>query len=1455
MSAADNAAKSAASPASGAAPKDAPPLIAPTGNAPLDVLAGDINKVASQYDVLTSNDASSLDKAKAGLDLVLGIVQTPVNLLNDGFALATAGIAKLFPALPAATLGMLHLGWPHVHMHPPTYIPPAIFIPLPSLGGVALSGCVSVLINGVPAARAGDLGIALICCSFAPPFEVFTGSSKVFIGGARAARMGDITKHCQPNMDGVGKAISGIQKVVAIGGKVMGVAGIASEAMGAVAKATEKKKPAKAPKPSGPDPVQALGNALVAMNAAATAAKAEAAAKTAAAAVSAASNAGARADAEDAADNAADAAAEAEAVAAATAALLEAEPQEEPEEPEAETDTTAAAVRMGVQAGLDAAAMAAGFLMGMDPGAPPCFGALLSGMPNVLIGGFPMPPWGAVASGLGKLGKLKVKRLKKKHELDDCKRAGHPINPITGANEDEFVDYEEHEPVAFRWGRNYTSAGAGRDGPLGRGFRHGHEHRLAVDLDQVIYTDPRGRTTEIPLPEPDGETYGKGYVLTLRDEGAAVTYEIARSGEPTLEFVREPRSGAEARLTRMRTEEARTDVLYDEQGRLKGMIDTSAGTAVETRLVLDGRGHIVEVRRGPHRAQELPLVAAYAYDYAGRLVVFQDALGQKASYAYDAAHRVVRMTDRNGYSFHFAYDAEGRCVEEHGDDGLWRVALRYEPEKRSTIVTEADGGEWVYAYDENQTLVAIHDPYGGERQLVKDAEGTVTSELGADRRTAWRFLYDDTGRNYGLIDRYGSFHPPLDVEPNPPLPPAHRVPETALSQQWGMAVLADSAPFRHTLPAAVQAFVAALPGEARPPREPSRQWDRLGRLIEETDPEGRRRSWDHDANGNVVRFTDRDGSEHQVEIISWNLVGATVDPLGQRTSFGYTSHERVASTVDPGGSESRYEYDRKDRLVRVVRHGVVREEYAYDVGDRLVEKRDAGGDVLVRCANGANGLATEYALASGEVYRYAYDERGNVTRMSTGAGEVLRGFDVRRRLLFDERDGRGVRNRFVRGSLVETRYLGRFSVRYRRHPDGSLRISAPVGGEHCIQVEHNRVLSQLGNGTSVLSLYDEAKRCTGRVAWRARGEKTALWSVRYVYSAEGELRRVEDNHAGVTHYTYDAAHRLIGERGPDGATATIVLDAAGNVREKPGLQHTELLEGNRLLAAGRERFAYDRRNHLAEQTDVDGAVTRYHYNSLDMLVKVSWSDRDEVWTAGYDGIGRRLFKALGAARTEYFWEGNRLAAEIGPAGAVRVYVYAGPEALVPLLFIDYASADADPESGRIYYPIGDQLGVPLHIENEAGEVVWRAHHVEPHGTIAVHLGASIAYAPRFPGHYFDEETSLHYNRFRYYSPRLGRYLQSDPAGQSGGINLYAYPANPLVDVDVLGLAHTQHEFEQNIQNHTITESPSTSKKRKYEVMVNEAGHYEARGRPEFMSIAKKIKVDTGQDRRHVARLR
>src|SRR5262249_5860873 len=123
----------------------------------------------------------------------------------------------------------------------------------------------------------------------------------------------------------------------------------------------------------------------------------------------------------------------------------------------------------------------------------------------------------------------------------------------------------------------------------------------------------------------------------------------------------------------------------------------------------------------------------------------------------------------------------------------------------------------------------------------------------------------------------------------------------------------------------------------------------------------------------------------------------------------------------------------------------------------------------------------------------------------------------------------------------------------------------------------------------------------------------------------------------------------------------------------------------------------------------------------------------------------------------------------------------------PLLFVEYASFDAEPGSGQRYYVLTNQIGVPIRVEDDDGQSCWSAR-IDPYGRAKIDKESTLEMPLRFPGHYHDPETGLHYNRFRYYSPELGRYLQSDPAGLPGGINLYAYPAHPLTEADIDGLA-------------------------------------------------------------------
>lgn len=63
--------------------------------------------------------------------------------------------------------------------------------PVPHVGGPILPpGCPTVLIQGLPAARLGDMAACV-----GPPDVIALGSFTTLIGGQPAARMGDMTAH------------------------------------------------------------------------------------------------------------------------------------------------------------------------------------------------------------------------------------------------------------------------------------------------------------------------------------------------------------------------------------------------------------------------------------------------------------------------------------------------------------------------------------------------------------------------------------------------------------------------------------------------------------------------------------------------------------------------------------------------------------------------------------------------------------------------------------------------------------------------------------------------------------------------------------------------------------------------------------------------------------------------------------------------------------------------------------------------------------------------------------------------------------------------------------------------------------------------------------------------------------------------------------------------------------
>jgi RHS repeat-associated protein len=92
------------------------------------------------------------------------------------------------------------------------------------------------------------------------------------------------------------------------------------------------------------------------------------------------------------------------------------------------------------------------------------------------------------------------------------------------------------------------------------------------------------------------------------------------------------------------------------------------------------------------------------------------------------------------------------------------------------------------------------------------------------------------------------------------------------------------------------------------------------------------------------------------------------------------------------------------------------------------------------------------------------------------------------------------------------------------------------------------------------------------------------------------------------------------------------------------------------------------------------------------------------------------------------------------------------------------------------------------LDAEDGSIVAK-YEYDPYGNTLVSAGTYASGNPfRFSTKYADDETGLYYYGYRYYTPRLGRWLSRDPIGENGGWNVHAFVVNlPTSVIDKVGM--------------------------------------------------------------------
>jgi RHS repeat-associated protein len=807
-------------------------------------------------------------------------------------------------------------------------------------------------------------------------------------------------------------------------------------------------------------------------------------------------------------------------------------------------------------------------------------------------------------------------------------------------------------------------------------------------------------------------------------------------------------------------------------------------------------------------------VTTYYYEPDQLISKIKDPMGNSVYYNYTDFMELYREIDQEDRITGFNYDDMGNKIGTSYADGTEEIML-FDDENRPSIGIDPEGQKTIYLYDEEKshqlkTIIApdkttTHFTYNKDGLLATVAKNSNKLQLIYDQQynlIEWRendqklksWEYDYRGRvwaiytpmqmadyfTYDALDRVKQI---IEKDSN--------IIEFTYDNYDEVITLTDQ---KNTIKFSYTPMGSLATREQNGVKVRF-DYDKMEQLKGITNENYESYTFTRNKAGQIVRETSFDGI---VKKYKRNLVGEVTRierPNGKFTEYEQDALGRITRADYQDGTWETYTYNKNGLLVEATNQNV-NIYFDRDAMGRVVKETqkqhldtNENGITLTSTYN-AIGQRTNISSSLGTDVNTNYDQKGQLESIEAQSNELKEQHQAWETKLKRDELGREIERYATGGLHIKTSYNNSGKQKEREvFANGERKGSRYYNWDTNQQLRS--AVNQLTNNMTYFD-YDDF----GNLA-------------KADYDGKGELYKTPDT-VGNLYKTPDRSDREYGKGGKllKDENYYYKYDDEGNLIHKSPRNIIEPLKFaepsnwiDKLAGNKSEETRLQKEHQEWQQGD-----TSYTWLANGMLESVTNPD-GKVINFEYDALGRRTTKIANKEIFRYFWDGNVLINEwkydLKQRPKLIVVdedrlVYDKSEPMENLVTWVYEGRNFVPSAKIIgnekFSIINDYIGRPIQVYSEVGELVWETDY-DIYGGLKDLQGDRNFIPFRQLGQYEDVETSLYYNRHRYYDPDTGVYISQDPIGIEGtNPNMYAYVFNSNIEIDLFGLDCQVHHI-------------------------------------------------------------